>query len=232
MLASLTYQQKQLVRDGEYSAVLHSILRKRRISNFLVSALALFFGYVSFRAIVSGTFPWLSSTFCIFFSWWVYSRWSTEQASARLVRQHEPAHSSSTPSNALITELRSNHCLSYDQLQLLKQGKATEAATSVAAVRRGNGLNMLFWTGPLCGKLFLSAWLTSSLQIPPVIVLTDFFAAGCVCLMVVLAALRELRIASRLLEKVKAVSAEMDRCPAHESHDDHAALVGSPPGKT
>ncbi len=205
-LSSLTYQQKQLVRDGEYSAVLHHILRQRRKTNLAIAAMAFVFGYFAVRTAMSGSLPWFSLGTCACFSWWVYSRVSKERATAGSMRPYTDAGDEGTPPGTLATELRLNHSLSYDQLQLLKQGKATEAAESLAAERRKNGTTMLFWVGPLAFKLILLTSLAAVYTNTMLIMLVaDFLAIAMVCIIVVLAALRELRIAKQLLERSKAV---------------------------
>lgn len=206
-LSSLTYQQKQLVRDGEYSAVLHHILGKRRATNIVVAAIAFLIAYFAIDSIISGGLPWLRGSFCVCLFWWLYTRLAAERAAVRSMPKDADLSGTKGLFNDLASELRLKHSLSYDHLQLLKQGRVNEAATAVAAVRRENGLKLLFWILPLGGTLIFAAiWRYLESYSTPLLLLMHLLMIAIICLMMVMGAIRELRIASELTEKINATA--------------------------
>lgn len=212
-LSLLTFQQKQLIETGEFAPVLQQILRGRLLLTAVISGFTLLFGYFALRSATIGDISWPSVSAVAGFSWWLFSRLSKERNAVKSVRQYAETNSGDGSStSALVTELRLNYRLSYDQHHRLKQGQPVEIATEIAAARRQNGKTMLLWVWPLSAGLFiLDAVQPQDPNAPDGLFVYDFIAVAITCSIIILTGLifglRELRMASALEQKIDAEKA-------------------------
>ncbi len=212
-LSHLTYQQKQLLKSGELSAVFNQVVKKRRFSTLVIGAIALLSTYFAVRTAAAGSFAWVSTTFAVVYSWWTCSRIAKQNAVARSVRHFtESRPEAISPVDTLAADLRLNHRLSYNQQQSIKAGDIAQVASEVAASRRRNGRTMLLGIWPVCAALFvLDSFQHRDPNMPDALLLQDFLSIIVGCIILIACAtvfgVRELRIASRLERTITQLTA-------------------------
>lgn len=213
-LATLTYQQRQLLDAGELLPVFYQVRRRRRLNSAFGGTIMLLCSWLTIRSALAGSFDWVSTFVTIFAGWIIGSRFRKERQVEISIRhflntpEQSPRGSVSgndaAPACRLETELRLNEPLTFEHLQLLKQGKVSDVARLISGTHSRNGTTTLTAMATLFGAKFLGQTvlfvrLDPQEETRSVFVL-DLFVQMLFITALLALAIREFRISHRLLK--------------------------------
>lgn len=158
-LGSLTYQHRQLIKDGDVLSLLEQFVAARESSDWMYIVGTVGFGANFVFGLPVGQLNWISGFIAAACFVSYRTQKQTITSVTQVVREFADTQGYKAPSreSQLQTELRVHYSLTYQQTQQLKAGDAFTVATDIAASHRRNG-----WLQPVVMSVCALPQLTSA----------------------------------------------------------------------
>lgn len=140
-LGNLTYQHRQMLKDGDVLSLLEQIVAARQSHDWMSICGTVGFGANFVFGLPVGQLNWISGIIAAacFFSYRAQKQ--TIEKVTKIVREFADTQGYQAPTqeSQLQAELRTNYSLTYQQNQQLKAGDTIAVAARIAASHRRNG---------------------------------------------------------------------------------------------
>lgn len=138
-LTTLTFQQRQMLRDGDVLSLLDELATKWRKFQWMYALLAAMLAVRCLSTALMSQIPWWSAAGMLFFLYQLHRSRSTVRKVTEVVRRFAARQDYTDPTceSLLLTELRTRYTLSYQQLQMVKAGEVVTVARELAADLKG-----------------------------------------------------------------------------------------------
>ena len=129
-LGTVTYEHRQMVRNGESFALLEMFVTKQRSGDWIFVAVAVAFGANFIAGLFVGQFSWISAAIAAVVALLLLGQRRNAQDVTRQIRQyvHDRGETPSTQESVLASELRLRYPLDYQSRQRLKRGEVIPVA--------------------------------------------------------------------------------------------------------
>ena len=146
-LGSLSYQHRQMLKDGDAMSVLEQFVAALQSTDWMfvcgIAGCAVYFVF----GLLAGQFHWITAILLPFLIFPYRQQKQTIKEVTPIVRRFADASGYQVPTleSQLLTELRLKHSLTYQQNKLVKAGDTlTVAREIVKSIRRGGWMQIVF----------------------------------------------------------------------------------------
>lgn len=132
-LGTLTYQQRQMVKDGDVLPLLDQFSSAQKGNNWFYLAIIFALGLRCLFGLFERQLHWISGLVAAVVLLHMSKQKTTVAEVEALVRQFadQQGYQAPTRESLLLTELRTGYSLTYDQHQMLKAGEVVTLATQI-----------------------------------------------------------------------------------------------------